>query len=230
MNKGNLRWEENRHQNGLMRDRRKAAAVVLVCGLACLVWAQDDAGTNTRNSNPSKIAKRRADSPQDSQSMKPVQGEAADRESNQYPDAQETSFNRERSDDRILNEDERLSVMAAALDSKTPRFRERDCSHLVHAIYQRAGLPYKYASSDDLYDGAAGFQREMQPEPGDLVVWHGHVGIVVRPSRHVFYSFLSRGPGIDDYTTRYWKRRGTPRFYRYIKSDRCMGCVVARDR
>ncbi len=214
MNKGNLRGRGKRHQNGRMRDRQKAAAVVLVCGLVCLVWAQDDVRTDSRNSHPSKIAK----------------GGAASEESNQYSDARSTSFNRGRDDDRILNEDERLSVMAAALDSKTPRFRERDCSHLVHAIYQRAGLPYKYASSDDLYDGAAGFQREMQPEPGDLVVWHGHVGIVVRPSRHVFYSFLSRGPGIDDYTARYWKRRGTARFYRYIKSDRCMGCVVAGDR
>ncbi len=214
-----------------MRDRRKAAVMVLVCGLACLVWAQDDAGTKSPNSHPSKTTKRRADLHHDFQSEKAAEGEAASGgESNQYPDAQETSFNRERGDDRILNEDERFSVMAAALDSKIPRFRERDCSHLVHAIYQRAGFPYKYASSDDLYDGAAGFQREMQPEPGDLVVWHGHVGIVVRPSRHVFYSFLSRGPGIDDYTTRYWKRRGTPRFYRYIKSDRCMGCVVAGDR
>ena len=118
--------------------------------------------------------------------------------------------------------------MAAALDSKIPRFRERDCSHMVHAIYKRAGFPYAYASSDELYDGVPGFQREMQPEPGDLIVWHGHAGIVVRPSRHVFYSFLSRGPGIDDYSSRYWRRRGAPRFYRYIKNDRCMGCVVAR--
>ena len=196
-----------------MRHRRVAAAVVLVCGLASVALAQDD------NSHPPKITKRgvtsRTNSTQDSETSTGV-------------NARETSFNRERDDDRVLNEDDRFSVMAAALDSKIPRFRERDCSHLVHAIYEKAGLPYKYVSSDDLYVGAAGFQREMTPEPGDLVVWHGHVGIVVRPSRHVFYSFLSRGPGIDDYTARYWKRRGTPRFYRYVKSDRCMGCVVAR--
>ena len=203
-----------------MHHRRKTAAIVLICGLACLVWAQDDSGTaQNRRSHPPKIAKGGTAS-----GIKPNQDSDASVDAN----AQETSFSRERGDDRILNEDERFSVMAAALDSKIPRFRERDCSHLVHAIYQKAGLPYKYVSSDDLYDGAPGFQRERQPEPGDLVVWHGHVGIVVRPSRHVFYSFLSRGPGIDDYTTRYWKRRGTPRFYRYIKSDRCMGCVVAR--
>src|SRR5579864_962306 len=210
-----------------MRDWRKSAVVVLVWGLACLVWAQDDVGTDSGNSHPSKIAKSGAASTPETQNSKPAKTAQGGATSEEY-DARATSFNRERNDDRILTEDERFSVMASALDSKIPRFRERDCSHLVHSIYQRAGFPYKYASSDDLYDGAAGFQREMQPEPGDLVVWHGHVGIVVRPSRHVFYSFLSRGPGIDDYTARYWKRRGSPRFYRYIKNDRCMGCVVAR--
>ncbi len=135
-----------------------------------------------------------------------------------------------RRDDQTLNEDERLSVMAAALDSKTPRFRERDCSHLVHAIYQKAGFPYSYSSSDDLYDGIEGFQRVSEPEPGDLVVWRGHAGIVIRPSRHVFFSFLHAGPGIDDYTGRYWRGRGQPRFYRYLKNDRCAGCTLARGR
>jgi len=57
------------------------------------------------------------------------------------------------------------------------------------------------------------------PEAADLVVWHGHVGIVVRPSQHQFFSLLSTGPGIDDYRSRYWKSRGQPRFYRYLKSD-----------
>ena len=133
-------------------------------------------------------------------------------------------------DDRALNDDERLSVMAAALDSKIPRFRERDCSHLVHAIYKKAGFPYSYASSDDLYDGIEGFQRVADPEPGDLVVWRGHAGIVIRPSRHVFFSFLRAGPTTDDYTSRYWKHRGQPRFYRYLKNDRCPGCTLARGR
>ena len=184
-----------------MRDGRKAAAIALVCGLVCFAWAQDEAGSGaiSQNRHPSKISKR-----------------------------SKASIPREQLSDRSLTEDDRLSVMAAALDSKIPRSRERDCSHLVHVIYQRAGLPYTYASSDDLYDGVTGFQQVMQPEPGDLVVWHGHVGIVVRPSRHVFYSFLRRGPGIDDYNSRYWRGRGTSRFFRYIKNDRCAGCVFAR--
>ncbi|HEY6370942.1 MAG TPA: NlpC/P60 family protein [Candidatus Sulfotelmatobacter sp.] len=129
-----------------------------------------------------------------------------------------------------MSADDRLAVIASALDSKTPRFAERDCSHLVHTIYERAGFSYAYASSDDLYDGVQGFERVAQPQTGDLVVWRGHAGIVIRPSRHVFFSFLHAGPGTDDYRSRYWRGRGEPRFYRYIKNDGCAGCALARGR
>jgi len=110
-------------------------------------------------------------------------------------------------------------VIAVALHSKRTRAAGRDCSHLVHAIYERAGFPYPYADSDDLYDGVPGFRQVSRPQPADLVVWHGHVGIVIRPSGHKFLSLLSRGPAIDDYQNQYWKSRGQPRFYRYIKHD-----------
>jgi cell wall-associated NlpC family hydrolase len=129
--------------------------------------------------------------------------------------------------DRTLTQDERLSIIAAALDSKVRRDSGHDCSHLVHAIYERAGFPYVYASSDDLYDGVEGFRRVTQPQPGDIIVWPGHAGIVVRPSHHVFFSFLTAGPGIDDYHSRYWIERGDPRFYRYVKGDACTSCTSA---
>jgi cell wall-associated NlpC family hydrolase len=125
-----------------------------------------------------------------------------------------------------LTPDDGLGVISAALDPKVRRYAGHDCSHLVHAIYQRAGFPYAYASSDDLYDGVQGFQRITYPQPGDLIVWHGHVGIVVRPSKHVFFSFMTAGPGIDDYDAAYWVHRGQARFYRYVKNDPCAGCAA----
>ena len=60
------------------------------------------------------------------------------------------------------------------------------------------------------------FLRVKHPQPGDLVVWPGHVGIIVSPARHTFFSALSHGPGTAEYDARYWKRRGPARFYRYI--------------
>lgn len=117
----------------------------------------------------------------------------------------------------LLTPDDGMAVISAALDTPRHFGSNRDCSHLVHAIYERAGFPYVYASADDLYDGVESFRRVAHPQTGDLIVWQGHVGIVVRPSRHVFFSFLSRGPGTDDYRSAYWAGRGEARFYRYIK-------------
>lgn len=118
---------------------------------------------------------------------------------------------------RLLTPDDGLAIISAALDGQRHFASNRDCSHLVHAIYQRAGFPYEYADADDLYDGVEAFRRVSHPQTGDLIVWHGHVGIVVRPSRHVFFSFLSKGPGTDNYQSAYWIERGQVRFYRYLK-------------
>ena len=137
-------------------------------------------------------------------------------------DLQSAAANQSLGTDRALNEDDRLSLLAAALDTRVRR-SERDCSHLVHAIYQQAGFPYSYAPSSEIYAGIEGFQRVKRPQPGDLVVWRGHVGIVVKPSQHIFFSFMRSGPGTDDYEAAYWKGRGHPRFYRYVKGD-CAGC------
>lgn len=90
-----------------------------------------------------------------------------------------------------------------------------DCSHLVHDIYELAGFPYEYATSRDIYDGVDAFRRVYDPLPGDIIVWRGHVGIVVDPDDHTFLSALRSGVKVSEYDSRYWKRKGRPRFYRY---------------
>ncbi len=118
----------------------------------------------------------------------------------------------------VLTPEDGLSVIAAALDARVKAARQPDCSHLVHAIYLQAGFPYPYASSSDLYDGTDDFRRVTRPQPGDLAVWPGHVGIVVNPAQRVFFSRLRSGPGVDAYDAQYWKQRGQVRFYRYVKT------------
>jgi cell wall-associated NlpC family hydrolase len=120
---------------------------------------------------------------------------------------------------RTLTPNDGLAVIAAALDSRVHSDPESDCSHLVHAIYGRAGFPYSYAPSSDLYAGTRDFERVTRPQAGDLVVWRGHAGIVVNPAQHVFFSALRSGFGTDAYDAPYWKQRGRVRFYRYIKSS-----------
>jgi hypothetical protein len=110
-----------------------------------------------------------------------------------------------------------LAVLDAALKSHQRPGLKSDCSHLVHAIYERAGFPYAYASSADLYTGIAEFRRVFRPQPGDLVVWPGHVGVAVNPAQSSFFSALRSGQGVESYDSAYWKERGRPHFFRYVK-------------
>jgi NlpC/P60 family len=118
---------------------------------------------------------------------------------------------------RPLTRREGLVIVRAALHS---RHHAPDCSHLVHALYERTGFPYDYAPSSDLYAGIDEFRRVANPQPGDLAVWRGHAGIVVNPAQHSFFSLLSSGPGVDSWDSPYWKQWGRPHFFRYLKRDR----------
>ena len=93
---------------------------------------------------------------------------------------------------------------------------ETDCSHLVHDVYEQAGFPYDYVSSRELYIGSTNFTRVRVPQAGDLVVWRGHVGIVIDPKQHSFFSSVRSGPDTQFYDSPYWRSRGIARFFRYM--------------
>ena len=118
----------------------------------------------------------------------------------------------------LLDLDDGLAILGAALESRHKAEPRSDCSHLVHAIYEKAGYPYQYQTSRDLFAGhAPDFRRVTQPQPGDLIVWPGHAGVVVNPAQRTFYSSLRSGFGVQPYDSAYWKGRGRPRFFRYVK-------------
>jgi len=117
----------------------------------------------------------------------------------------------------LLNSDEGLAIIGAALESRHTD-SNADCSTLVHAIYERAGFAYSYANSSELYAGIKAFRQVKRPQPGDLVVWRGHVGIVISPVQHSFFSAMRSGRGVEFYDSPYWKARGQPRFFRYLRA------------
>ncbi len=116
---------------------------------------------------------------------------------------------------RLLNAHEAQTLVDTALEQK-PQVRPKpDCSHLVHQIYELSGFPYPYVSSFDLYEGIDNFRRVSTPRPGDLVVWPGHVGIVIDGVEHSFYSSVRSGLRTEYYDGPYWRTLGRPRFFRY---------------
>jgi hypothetical protein len=119
------------------------------------------------------------------------------------------------SNPRLLSAEQGRAIVDAARDQDQPGRGAQDCSHLVHQTYVSAGFDYPYASSFDLYAGNENFQRVRNPQPGDLIAWPGHVGIVLDTREHSFYSLVSTGLEVQNYDGPYWKSRGRPRFFRY---------------
>jgi hypothetical protein len=99
------------------------------------------------------------------------------------------------------------------------RHASLDCSHFVHALYERLGRHYQYATSRRLYHGFTGFQRTQQPMPGDLVVWPGHVGVVLEPRQQSFLSSLASGIKVSSYSSSYWLAKGQCRFFHFVGVD-----------
>jgi len=121
---------------------------------------------------------------------------------------------------QLLNAKEGYEIVAVTRDHEPASRTTQDCSHLVHEIYERAGFPYAYVNSFDLYAGTENFERVKNPQPGDLIVWPGHVGIIANPKEHQFYSLVRSGLDTSDYQAPYWRRRGKARFYRYVVTGR----------
>jgi hypothetical protein len=116
---------------------------------------------------------------------------------------------------RLLSTRQGKAIVSAAMEENDSPSGAQDCSHLVHQIYAEAGFEYPYASSFELYAGNENFARVKYPRAGDLIAWPGHVGIVLEPAKHSFYSLVSTGVEAQNYDGPYWRSRGRPRFYRY---------------
>ncbi|HWG51007.1 MAG TPA: NlpC/P60 family protein [Candidatus Acidoferrales bacterium] len=115
----------------------------------------------------------------------------------------------------LLSVEQGEALVQFALTSGAHLRRKPDCSHLVHLVYSRAGLKYAYQPSRTLYRGAPDFERVKKPQPGDLIVWRGHVGIVVSPTEKTFFSSVRSGIITESWIADQWLARGRPRFYRY---------------
>jgi len=131
---------------------------------------------------------------------------------------------------RLLTWSEGVQVIEVAWENLSKFDSAIDCSHLVNQIYELAGLHYEYATSKELYRGVDKFERVQTPQPADLIVWPGHVGLIVNPQEHSFYSSLNSGLKIDSYDSPIWRARGPARFFRLVlqNGDRVQGASRER--
>jgi len=119
------------------------------------------------------------------------------------------------SDTVLVSPEQGQAVADFALQSGRRVRPKPDCSHLVHLLYARAGLIYPYEDSRVLYRGVDDFERVKTPQPGDLAVWLGHVGIVLSPENKTFLSSVRSGIITESWSAPHWARRGRPHFFRY---------------
>lgn len=120
---------------------------------------------------------------------------------------------------RPVTKTEGRKILATIATVDADSGSETDCSHFVHGVYEQAGFPFDYVSSRELYIGNINFTRVQKPQGGDLVVWRGHVGIVIDPKEHSFFSSVRSGPDTQFYDSPYWRSRGIARFYRYMTEE-----------
>ena len=83
-----------------------------------------------------------------------------------------------------------------------------DCSHFVHHVYQEAGVAYPYTTTHGDWQ-QSGFTKTNQPQRGDIIMWNGHMGIIVDPDKKTFIGAQkSTGVAEASYATgRYWGNR-----------------------
>jgi cell wall-associated NlpC family hydrolase len=101
-----------------------------------------------------------------------------------------------------------------------------DCSHFVYQVLNAArkktaaaGLAPQlidYRSTGTIEASGLFFPVPI-PEPGDLVLWDGHVGIITDPQRGTFIGAqTSTGVAQASYTGGYWATRSGKRFLRFV--------------
>lgn len=120
---------------------------------------------------------------------------------------------------RTLTAEEGAKIATAARRHRRSVRGTLDCSHLTHQVFANAGFAYVYAPSNTIFRGMHGFKRVKKPRSGDVIVWRGHVGVVIDTEAKTFYSWHSDGASVRNYDSRYWRSRGEMRFYRYLVSD-----------
>lgn len=104
-----------------------------------------------------------------------------------------------------------------------------DCSHFVYQVLNGARKQVADASnspepqivdyrSTGTIEASGLFIAVTIPQSTDLVLWDGHVGIVIDPTAGTFIGAqTSTGVAEANYLTGYWKDKGVKKFLRFFQ-------------
>ena len=81
-----------------------------------------------------------------------------------------------------------------------------DCSGFTKHVMDRCGVKISAGSANQKNDGIG--VDKSQAQAGDLVVWKGHVGLVVDSNKNMIDAGSGSVPKIRSYETDYWRSRG----------------------
>jgi cell wall-associated NlpC family hydrolase len=100
-----------------------------------------------------------------------------------------------------------------------------DCSHFVYQVLnearKRVAMPgpapqlVDYRSTGTMIASNLFFPIKT-PEGADLVLWDGHVAILLDPGSKTFIGAQSSGVGQDNYASPYWANRSGLQFVRFV--------------
>lgn len=89
-----------------------------------------------------------------------------------------------------------------------------DCSHFVWEVIKAAGHSGAPYISTSQIPGSGYYSQVDMPQVGDIVLWDGHMGIIVDTTQGKFIGAQSRGVEEASYTSGYWGNRHH-RYFRY---------------
>jgi cell wall-associated NlpC family hydrolase len=92
-----------------------------------------------------------------------------------------------------------------------------DCSHFVWEVLKAAGHPgAPYTATGGVAGSAVYSPASAPPQAGDIILFDGHMGIVVDPTAETFVGAQSKGVESASYAKgSYWGNRQHS-FYRYV--------------
>jgi peptidoglycan DL-endopeptidase CwlO len=107
-----------------------------------------------------------------------------------------------------LSSDVRIQIIDYAKTFLGTPHDQMDCSHFLWTVFKSFFPTFPYLQSDQYLMSPIFKRVNEQMQPADIIVWNGHVALVVNPAAGSFIgSQTSTGVAITSMSNPYWQQR-----------------------